>query len=119
MLKKSSSSVRIYYPKLRREELVLLLREKAKDLSRELPIELVTLFGSYASDRYTAASDIDVLAVIRGEHKDEAYQKIHEGLHIQNLQLHLYTREEYEKLKRNSPSFVREVEGKSILVFKA
>jgi len=119
MPRKSSGSVRIFYPKLGKEELVSLLKEKVNDLSKELRIKLVTLFGSYAAGRYTAVSDVDVLAVIEGEHKDEAYRRIHDGLGINNLQLHLYTVDEYEILKRNSRSFVREAESKGVVIFEA
>jgi len=119
MRRKSSSSVRIYFPKLSKEELVHLLKEKVKDLSKELPIKTATLFGSYAADRYTAASDIDVFAVIEGGNKGETYHKLYKGLGIDSLQLHLYTVDEYEKLKRNSPSFIREVKSKGIPIFEA
>jgi len=119
MPRKSSSSVRIYYPKLGKEDLVSLLKERVRDLSKELPIKLVTLFGSYAAGRYTAASDVDVLAVVSGGNKGELYRKIHEGLGIRNIQLHLYTVDEYEKLKWNGSSFIREAEGKGIVIFKA
>ena len=119
MLRKSSSSVRIYYPKLDREKLVSLLREKARDLSREFPIRLIVLFGSYATGRYTAASDVDVLAVVSGGNKDELYHKIHDGLGISNLQLHLYTLDEYERLKGRRSPFAREAEEKGIVIFKA
>ena len=87
--------------------------------AKELPIKLVVLFGSYAAGRYTVASDVDVFAVIEGKYKEEAFHKIREGLGLDNLQLHLYTVEEYEKLKRNRPSFIREVQGKGFLIFEA
>jgi len=119
MLKKSSSSVKIYYPKLDRDKLVSLLKEKAVDLPKEFPIKLIMLFGSYATGRYTAASDVDVLAVVSGVNKDELYHKIHEGLGISNLQLHLYTVDEYEKLKRKRSPFIREAEEKGIVIFRA
>ena len=118
MLKRLSNSVRIYYPKLDKDKLVSFLKQRAENLSKQLPIKTIVLFGSYATRRYTAASDVDVLAVVYGQYKG-LYQKIHEGLGISNLQLHLYTVDEYGKLKKNSPSFVREIKAKGILIFQA
>ena len=115
---KSSSSVRVYFPKQSKEKIILLLKERVKNLSKEIPIQLFVLFGSYAAGRHTAASDVDVFAVIESEHKNEAYKKILESLDIDNLQLHLYTANEYEKLKTNRPSFVKEVVEKGILIFE-
>lgn len=68
------------------------------------------LFGSYTSGRYTAASDVDLFVVVENGHKDEAYRKIFESLNISNLQLHLYTLKEYERMKVSSPSFIKEME---------
>ncbi|MGB9659688.1 MAG: nucleotidyltransferase family protein [Nitrososphaerales archaeon] len=76
MLKKSSGSVRIYYPKLSKDELISILKERVKDLSKELPIRFVVLFGSYAKNRYTAASDVDLFIVVTSGDKGELYKKI-------------------------------------------
>lgn len=119
MRRKSSDSVRIYYPRLSREELISLLKERVRILSEELSLDLVVLFGSYATGRFTVASDVDLFAVIRGGRKDYAYVRMYDILGVDNLQLHIYTREEYEKLKKNSPFFMREVEGKGVVIFKA
>lgn len=118
MQKKSSSSVKIYYPKLSKEELTSLLKEKTRKLLKELPLKIVVLFGSYAKGRYTAFSDIDLLVVIKDQHKDYAYHKTHNSLEIDNLQLHLYTSEEYQKLRRKSPTFIKEIEEKGIVIYK-
>lgn len=107
MQKKSSNSVRVYYPEYSKEELVALLREKLSELSKVLPIKLAILFGSYAKDRQTAASDVDLFVVVDGN-KGRLYHEIHKGLKIANLQLHLYTEEEYEKMKGSS--FIKEIE---------
>ncbi|MEM3383325.1 MAG: nucleotidyltransferase domain-containing protein [Nitrososphaerales archaeon] len=101
-----------------KDELISLLKDRVKNLSKELPIRLAMLFGSYAINRYTVASDVDIFAVVENKDKDKIYRKIYEGLGISNLQLHLYTVDEYEKLKMNRPSFVKEIEEKGILIFK-
>ena len=106
MPKKSSGSVKVYYPKYDREELLALLKERLAELAESMPIKLAVLFGSYAEGRQTAASDIDLFIVIEGD-RDEAYRKIYDKLCIDNLELHLYTVEEYERMKEGR--FVKEV----------
>lgn len=108
MRRRSSNSVRVYYPEYSKEELVALLRVRLSELSKALPIKLAILFGSYAKGRQTAASDIDLFVVVDGD-KGRLYHEIHKGLNIANLQLHLYTKDEYEKM-RGSP-FMKEVEA--------
>ena len=74
MRERSSSSVRIYYPRFGRDELIERLRRCAEELSKKLPLKRVILFGSYASGRQTAASDVDVLVVYEGKRdKREVY----------------------------------------------
>jgi len=118
MPKKYSDSVRIYYPKFNREELIRLLKEKVSGLSKELPLKTVALFGSYAKNRHTAASDIDLFVVIKNQSKDKAYHKIYYSLGIDNLELHLYTSEEYEKLRGDKHPFIREIEETGTIIFK-
>jgi len=65
MGRKSLSSVRIYWPEFSREELLQLLTERVGMLREKLPVRLVSLFGSYASGRQTAASDIDLFCGVR------------------------------------------------------
>ena len=117
MRRRSFDSVRIYYPKHSKEELITLLRERMNELSKKLPIKLAILFGSYAVGRHTAASDIDLFVVVKGVDKNESYHKIYDGLNLKNLQLHLYTLEEYDKMRGSL--FIREVEGKGIMIFRS
>jgi hypothetical protein len=115
MRKKSFDSVRVYYPKHSKEELIALLKERVSDLSKRLPIKLAILFGSYAAGRHTVASDIDLFIVVQDLDKNGLYHMIYDGLNLGNLQLHLYTLEEYNKLKGSS--FVKEVEEKGVIIF--
>ena len=48
-------------PEYGREELLSLLRGRIADLRGKLLMRLVSLFGSYAKGRQTAAGDIDLL----------------------------------------------------------
>lgn len=95
MRKASSSSVKIFYPVHSREELVARLREKMPALREVLPITRVVLFGSYASNRYTAASDIDLLVVYAGELQPNAYARVRRTLGIRRLEPHVYAESEY------------------------
>jgi len=99
MQRRSSTSVRVFYPKLNRKELLHLLSERMEELKRVLPLLRVVLFGSYAKGNYTAGSDVDLLVVYNGELRDDAFATVKNVLGIPRLEPHLYTREEYEKMK--------------------
>jgi len=106
MQRKSSNSVRIYYPRLTREEVVKTLKEKAKRLNQILPLKEAYLIGSYAKGNYTAASDIDLLIVYKGKDPD-AYRKAYTALRIPGLQLLTYSCSKYRQMKRENPASVR------------
>ena len=99
MRKRSSSSVRIFYPKLDKERILQVLSERLKELDKKLPLIRVVLFGSHAKGNYTVGSDVDILVVYRGEKRDDAYAVVKKTLDIPRLEPHLYTEEEYERMK--------------------
>lgn len=96
MRNKSSASVRVFYPKWTRERLVVELRSRLPVLARRLPLARVLLFGSFAKGRFTAASDIDLLVVYRGEPREDAYAVVRKALNVPGLEPHVYTLEEFE-----------------------
>ena len=100
MLKKSSGSVQIFYPKFNKEKLVQAVREKLEDLNKKLPLLSVVLFGSYAKGNYTVASDIDLLVVYRGKERKDAYATVKRTLGVPRLEPHVYSHSEYEKTKK-------------------
>lgn len=116
MRRKSLNSVKIYYPKFSREHLVHLLRREFERIAEKIPVNLAILFGSYAIDRYTASSDIDLFVVVAGKDKNRYYNEISDQLKMGSLQLHLYTSDEYDKMKIKS-MFIKEVEKKGIKIF--
>ena len=119
MREESSSSVRIYYPRFSRGELIEKLKRCAEELSKKLPLKRLILFGSYASGRYTAASDVDVLVVYEGERdKREVYDLCWDLIGLPNLELHLYSKEEYLKLRKLKHSIVEEAERNGIIVWE-
>lgn len=87
---RSSSSVRVFYPRLTREEAIRLLRERIPLLARKLPVVKAELIGSYAKGNYTAASDIDLLVIYSGPPRDDAYVLVRKVLGIRGLEPHLY-----------------------------
>jgi len=99
MQKRSSSSVRIFYPKFDKEEVLRILSESLKELEVRLPLVRVVLFGSYAKGNYTVGSDVDLLVVYRGEGRTDAYAIVKKVLDIPRLEPHLYTEKEYEGMK--------------------
>ena len=101
MLKTSTNSVRIYYPKFDREQLIQKLKERLDALEEKLPLQLVVLFGSYAKGNYTVASDIDLLIVHKGEERKDAFATVKKIFSIPLLEPHVYSEDQYEKLKGN------------------
>ncbi len=105
---RSSPSVRIFYPKWTKKQLIERLRERLPLLAGLLPLVRVVLFGSYATGRFTAASDIDLLVVYEGPPRDTAYALIRKTLDVAGLEPHVYTRDEaarmhatLERMERN------------------
>lgn len=113
MPKKSSSSVKIYYPPYDRNEAVKQIRAGVETLSRYLPVRKVILFGSYAKNRHTVASDIDLLVVYRGSPREDAFTLVRKHIPLPRLEPHIYTEKEYRLLKKVIDPMV--AEGVAIL----
>jgi predicted nucleotidyltransferase len=96
MPRKSSSSVRVFYPKRDREAVIRALRAGVDRLAATLPLRRVVLFGSYAKGTYTVASDVDLLVVYRGDPRPNAVALTKHALDVPRLEAHLYTEPEYE-----------------------
>ena len=99
MRKRSSTSVRIFYPKFDKEGLIKLLSERLGELAARLPLVRVILFGSYVKGNYTAGSDVDLLIVHKGRPRDDAYAMVKKILNIPRLEPHVYTEEEYRRME--------------------
>jgi hypothetical protein len=97
---RSSSSVRIFYPKFDQAYLLQILQERLKILQGELQLLRVVLFGSYAKGTFTVGSDVDLLIVYKGEERADAYAIVKKSLDIPHLEPHLYSEEEYKKMER-------------------
>lgn len=119
MQRKSSSSVKIYYPKHDRGKVVEELRKAIKTLAGELGIEKVVLFGSYARNQYTVASDIDILVVFDETvcDEDSVYRTIRKKVRLSRLEPHLITKTEYYRVRESKWIKTIEKEGIVILDF--
>ena len=80
-------------------QLIQRLQDRFRDLSKELPLLLVVLFGSYAQGNYTVASDVDVLIVYEGKGRKDAFALTKKTLDIPLLEPHVYSEDEYEEYK--------------------
>ena len=98
MQTRSSNTVKVYYPKYRRDELIEYLSQRVGTLAQRLSLRLVMLFGSYAHGRHTAASDIDLLVVYEGVKRDDAYKIVWDTISLKNLQPHVYNVDEWRML---------------------
>jgi hypothetical protein len=94
MRARSSSSVRVFYPRYTREGLLAAIRERIPRLAQELPLVRVVLFGSWAIGRHTAASDVDLLVVYHGPARDDAFHVVKTTLAIPGLEPHSHTEDE-------------------------
>jgi len=101
MQRRYSTSVREYYPRYSRDEIIHKLRETLQPIRRKIGVEKVILFGSYATGRNTAASDIDLLVVLDTKliDKNEAYKIIRKSINLRMVKLHLLAKDEYKTLR--------------------
>ena len=75
------------------------LREAMPSLVDKLPVKRAVLFGSWAIDRATAFSDIDVLIVYAGAPRADAYKVARGVFDIRGVELHLYAEAEAEQVR--------------------
>jgi len=104
----SSTSARVFYPKLNQERIIEILTERLEGLKLKLPLVRVVLFGSYAKGNYTVGSDIDLLVVYEGKPRDDAYAIVKKILGIPRLEPHIYTEDEYKSMGETLSKMARE-----------
>lgn len=94
-----SRSVKIFYPRHSREDIIRLLQRAANELVKELAACQILLFGSYATGRWTVASDVDVLIIYRGSPREDAFRVAKRTLKIRGLEPHVYSESEAEAIR--------------------
>ena len=91
MPKKSSSSVRVFYPRFNREQVIERIRSRLGLLAESLPLARVVLFGSYARGNFTVASDIDLIVIYQGDENPAAYALCKKILDLPGLEPHPFS----------------------------
>lgn len=112
MLNRSSSSVKVFYPRCNRAELVALLRERLLPLATVLPLKRVSLFGSWAQGKATAFSDVDLLVIYADPPREDAYQVVRRSLKLRGLEPHVYSEQQANAMRA---TLERMTEGSIVL----
>jgi len=110
MPEKSSNSVKVIFADKGR--VLHEVRSYACELKRSRPeVERVGLFGSYATDTYGPASDVDLLIVLRQSSKsflDRIPEFIPDDVSV-GCDVFPYTSEEMKKMKQEGNIWIRHV----------
>lgn len=110
MPEKSSNSVRVFFAD--KETILGQVRRFATELKSTRPeVEKVGLFGSYATDMYGPASDVDLLIILRQSRKrflDRIPDFIPDNVSV-GCDVFPYTAEEIENMKRDHNPWIRRV----------
>jgi len=99
MPRRSSSSVRVFYPRYDREGLIALLNARLPFLTAQIPLRRVVLFGSWAKGKATVFSDIDLLVIYADPPREEAYELVRRRLGIRGLEPHVYSEQQAGSVK--------------------
>ena len=119
MQKRFLNFAKVYYPKFKREEVVKVLRENLKDFRLKQDIRKAYLFGSYATKKFTVASDIDILVVVDDKvDKNKFYNILVKSLKLKGLELHILKESEYLNLKRLNSKWIKTIENEGILIWE-
>lgn len=104
------SQVRVSYPVLGKKQVTEKLRLARSRLEKKLPVSKMILYGSYATGRYTAGSDIDVLVVYSGEQREDAYRLVIDEVALPRLEPKVYSEEQFNALIARSRKFIEILE---------
>lgn len=107
MAKKSTGSVQSFYPEFCRERVIQALSQGLDTLQEQLPCLLVVLLGSYARGKFTAASDVDLLVVYRGEENGQVYAMEKRVSNIPRLEPQVYKEDDCRKMKNTLNKMIR------------
>jgi len=113
------SQVTVRYPVLSKKEVIEKLRQAYVRLEKKLSMSKMILYGSYALNRYTTGSDIDVLVVYRGRAREDAYKLVVTEVALPRLEPRIYTEEGFTALKMRSPRFAQILEKEGVVISEA
>ena len=110
MPEKSSNFVKVVFAD--KDKVLRQLKDYAEKLKQSWPeVEKVGLFGSYATDTFGPASDVDLLIILRESSKrflDRIPDFIPDNLSV-GCDVFPYTAEEIEKMKKDGSPWIRHV----------
>jgi predicted nucleotidyltransferase len=92
-------SVRVFSPRLSREQVLEALRGAVGRLRARLPVRRVVLFGSHARGDFTAASDVDLLVVYADPAREDAFAVVKKAVGLPHLEPHVFSESEFEAVK--------------------
>lgn len=101
MRRRSSSSVRVFYPRHSQSDVISRVKETVASLSERIALDEVILFGSYAKNKHTVGSDIDIFIVFDESRstEDEIYKIIMKAIKLPRVELHILSNKDYELMK--------------------
>ena len=110
MREKSSNFVKVVFAD--KDKVLRQLKAYAKKLKRtSTEVEKIGLFGSYATDTFGPASDVDLLIILRESSKrflDRIPDYLPENLSV-SCDCFPYTSEEIDKMKRDGNTWIRHI----------
>jgi len=110
MPERSSNSVKIFFAD--KDKVLGEVREYVRRIRQAHPeVEKVGLFGSYATDTYGPASDVDLLIILRKSDKrfpDRIPDLLPDNLSVA-CDVFPYTQAEIEKMKQDENPWIRHV----------
>jgi len=110
MLEKSSNSVKVVFAD--KNKILRQLADYTIKVKQSRPeVEKVGLFGSYATDTFGPASNVDLLIILRQSSKrflDRIPDYLPENLSV-SCDVFPYTNEEIEKMKQEGTSWIRHI----------
>ena len=108
MPEKSSNSVKVVFAD--KTKVLRQLTEYAEKVKRTRPeVERIALFGSYATDKFGPASDVDLLIILRESSKrflDRIPDYLPDNLSV-SCDVFPYTNDEIERMKQQNTLWIR------------
>ena len=92
------------------------LRKARISLKGKLPVSRMILYGSYAQDRYTAGSDIDVIVAYAGKPREDAYKLVTDEVRLPRLEPKVYTEEQFNALIAANSRFAETLDKEGVMI---
>ncbi|MEM1580962.1 MAG: nucleotidyltransferase domain-containing protein [Candidatus Bathyarchaeia archaeon] len=109
--------MKVFFPKVNREDVVKEVSRCITEFREKLGLESIILFGSYAKDKYTVASDIDLLIIFDDQKsgEDQVYKSLMRNIKLPRVELHMIPKRNLEAFRDSKWMKTIEREGIKIL----